>query len=85
MLDDAFSNREGSGARKRRGDDSTDYAHQHFVNLAAAAFLLAMAFAMTWTVKAMSEYEKTRLCLEAGLSECRLLDLPAHVGVQPPR
>ena len=72
----------GFGPESRRVvkiDDPTDYEHRHFVNLAAAAFLLCIAIAIIWTVKAMEDYENLQKCLGSGRREC--VDL--HVPVRP--
>ncbi len=68
--------------RQPLADDPTDYEHRHFVNLLAAAFLLSIGIATVWTVEAMDEYEKERMCVEAGRRNCAELDIPQHWGVR---
>lgn len=58
--------------------DDVDYAHRHFVNLLSVVFLLALALAMVWTVKAIDQQETTRKCLASGRKDC--IEIPA-----PPR
>ncbi len=64
--------------------DDTDYAHRHFVNLAAAAFLLFVSIGIVWTIKAMDAYEKQRACLDSGRRECVQLEATRHWGIRPP-
>jgi hypothetical protein len=65
------------------GDDETDYRHRHFVNLVAAAFLLVIAIAIVWTIKAMDAYEKQRVCIDSGRRECVQLEPHRHFGIRP--
>ena len=61
--------------RARRVDpDDTDYEHRHFVNLAAAAFLLAVAIAMVWTIQLMQEHERLQACIDSGRRNCIPID-----------
>ena len=72
--------------RMRILNDKTDYAHRHFVNLAATAFLLLIAIAVIWTVRAIDKQETLNRCFLSGRQNC--FDLPASTrpGVYvPPR
>ena len=62
--------------------DDTDYAHRHFVNLAATAVLLAVGFAIIWTVLAIDRYEAHERCLASGRLDCVRLVEPVR-GVSP--
>lgn len=63
--------------------DRTDYAHRHFVNLAAAAMLLAVAIAIIWTVRTIEEHEKTLRCLNSGRRDCiEIPSAPPRYGVR---
>ncbi len=53
-----------------RRRDETDYAHRHFVNLAATALLLAVGFAIVWTVMSIDRYEAKQRCLASGRIDC---------------
>ncbi len=57
-----------NGAKHR--DDETDYEHRHFVNLIATAFLLAVGFAIIWTVLQIDRYETKEKCLASGRKDC---------------
>jgi hypothetical protein len=74
----------GDRALSREKPDETDYDHQHFVNLVAAAFLLVISIAIAWSIKAMEDYEKQRQCLDSGRRECVQLDARRHFGIRPP-
>jgi hypothetical protein len=70
----------GHGKLRYRGDDDpTDYEHRHFVNLLAAAFLIAIAVAMVWTVKAVEDYEKLVACISAGHVNCMEFSVPPSI------
>ena len=62
--------RAGQGGAKRRDPDETDYEHRHFVNLIATAFLLAVGFAIIWTVLQIDRYETKEKCLASGRKDC---------------
>jgi hypothetical protein len=48
-----------------------------FVNLAAAAFLLALAIAVVWVVMALDAQRKLQNCLNSGRRNCEALIAPA--------
>ena len=50
--------------------DDVDYGHRHFINLVSVAFLLVLAVAMAWTVKAMDSQETLRKCFASGRKDC---------------
>jgi hypothetical protein len=50
--------------------DRTDYNHRHFVNLLAAATILAVGLGVIWTVLAIDAYETREKCLASGRREC---------------
>jgi hypothetical protein len=64
--------------------DETDYEHRHFVNLLAIVFLLAVAGAIIWTVRAMEDNEKLQRCLNAGRRDCVKIETPPSTGVRLP-
>jgi hypothetical protein len=65
-------------------EDDTDYEHRHFVNLLAIAFLLVIAGAIIWTVRAMDDYEHLQRCLNAGRRDCVKIETPPSTGVRLP-
>ena len=69
-------------APRRWPRDRTDYGHRHFVNLLAAATLLAVGFAVIWTVLAIDAYEAHERCLASGRQECVQIYAPPR-GVRP--
>lgn len=69
---------------RRDVDDATDYEHRHFVNLVAAAFLLAMMAAIVWTVNSLQNFEELQLCFEAGHRDCLVIDSHPRIGVREP-
>ena len=73
--------RSGEPAPLQRRDE-TDYAHRHFVNLAATAVLLTVGFAIIWTVLAIDRYEAHERCLASGRLDCVRLVEPVR-GVNP--
>jgi hypothetical protein len=56
--------------------DDMDYGHRHFVNLLSVIFLLVLALAMVWTVKALDEQETMRKCFATGRKDCIKIDAP---------
>ncbi len=64
--------------------DDTDYEHRHFINLLAIAFLLVIAGAIIWTVRAMDDYEHLQRCLNAGRRDCVKIETPPATGVRLP-
>lgn len=56
--------------RRSQFRDGTDYEHRHFVNLAAAAFILALALIIGWTVKAFDSQRALERCLDSGRKDC---------------
>lgn len=72
------------------GDDgrlarASDYAHRHFVNLAATAFLLVLAIVVIWTVRVMDQQESLRRCLGSGRKDCVAIQAPPKGMIQPVR
>ncbi len=64
-----------------RGDEeSEEREHRVFVNLAAAAFLLALAIAIVWVVMALDARRKLENCLNSGRRNCAELVQPATGG-----
>ena len=57
--------------------EADEYARRHFVNLVSAAFLLLLAVAMVWTVKAFDRQETTRNCLASGRKDCIQITAPS--------
>ncbi len=55
---------------QRAVSDDVDYGHRHFINLLSVAFLLLLAVAMAWAVKALDEQESTRKCYTSGRKDC---------------
>lgn len=66
------STRPGGAQRARRPvlEDETDYEHRHFVNLVAAAFILALALIIGWTIKSFDHRRALERCLESGRKDC---------------
>ena len=62
---------------ERPGDDEPeDRRHRVFVNLAAAAFLLALAIAVIWVVMALDARRKLENCLNSGRRNCEEIAQP---------
>jgi hypothetical protein len=53
-----------------RGEEPEDRQHRVFVNLAAAAFLLALAIAVIWVVMSLDARRKLENCLNSGRRNC---------------
>ncbi len=73
--------RSASGA----SEDDVDYGHRHFVNLLSLAFLLVLAVAMVWTVKALDAQETLRKCVSSGRKDCVQIAAPPRGMVQAVR
>jgi hypothetical protein len=73
--------------RMRIRNDKTDYQHRHFVNLAAAAFLLLITIAVIWTVRAIDKQETLNRCFMSGRQNCiEIAPANPRAGVYvPPR
>jgi len=65
--------------------DETDYAHRHFVNLAATALLLLLATLGVWTIKAIDDQESLRKCLGVGRRDCVQIAAPPKGVTLPVR
>ncbi len=65
--------------------DDVDYGHRHFINLVSVAFLLVLAVAMAWTVKAMDSQETLRKCFASGRKDCVQIAAPPRGMVQAVR
>lgn len=59
--------------------DDIDYNHRNLVNLLAVIFLLSVALASVWVIKAMEEHEALRRCIDAGRRDCALLNVAQPV------
>ena len=53
-----------------RERDDTDYDQWHFVNLVAAAFLLALALCIGYTIRMFEQQQKIEKCLLSGRKDC---------------
>ena len=69
----------------RAAGDDVDYGHRHFVNLVSVAFLLVLAVAMAWTVKAIDSQETLRKCFASGRKDCVQIAAPPRGMVQAVR
>ena len=66
---------------ERPGDEEPDErGHRVFVNLAAAAFLLALAIAVIWVVMALDAHRKLENCLNSGRRNCEEIAQPTGSG-----
>ena len=72
----------GPGAQAH---DEIDYAHRHFVNLAATALLLLLATLGVWTIKAIDDQEALRKCLGVGRKDCVKIAAPPTGVILPVR
>jgi hypothetical protein len=59
------------------GEDGEARSRRVFVNLAAAAFLLALAIAVIWVMMALDARRKLENCLDSGRRNCEQLARPA--------
>lgn len=59
------------------GEEPEEREHRIFVNLAAAAFLLALAIAIVWVVMALDAHRKLQNCLDSGRRNCEETADPA--------
>ncbi len=64
--------------------DDTDYEHRHFINLVAIAFLLVIAGAIIWTVRAIDQNEQLQRCFNSGRRDCVKIDTPPSSIVRVP-
>jgi hypothetical protein len=64
--------------------DDTDYEHRHFINLVAIAFLLVIAGAIIWTVRAIDENERLQRCFNSGRRDCMMIDATPSTAVRLP-
>jgi hypothetical protein len=66
---------------ERPGDEEPEERrHRVFVNLAAAAFLLALAIAVIWVVMALDAHRKLENCLNSGRRNCEEIAQPTGSG-----
>jgi len=56
--------------------DETDYAQRHFVNLAATAFLLALAICIAWTIRIFDQQQTLERCIASGRKDCVQISQP---------
>lgn len=56
--------------------DETDYAQRHFVNLAATAFLLALAICIAWTIRVFDQQQALERCIASGRKDCVQISQP---------
>jgi hypothetical protein len=61
-------------------EEPDERRHRVFVNLAAAAFLLALAIAIIWVVMALDARRKLENCLNSGRRNCEEIAQPAGSG-----
>ena len=57
-------------------EDPEERRHRLFVNLVAAAFLLALAIAIVWVVMALDAQRKLQNCLNSGRRNCEEMVQP---------
>jgi hypothetical protein len=60
------------------GEEPEERQHRVFVNLVAAAFLLALAIAIVWVVMTLDSRRKLENCLNSGRRNCE--DILAPTG-----
>jgi hypothetical protein len=61
------------GEQRPGGEEPEERQHRVFVNLAAAAFLLALAIAVIWVVMSLDARRKLENCLNSGRRNCEEL------------
>ena len=71
---------EESPGSEPSSEEAEDRQHRVFVNLAAAAFLLALAIAIIWVVMSLDARRKLENCLNSGRRNCEELAQPAGSG-----
>ncbi|WP_158817131.1 hypothetical protein [Methylocapsa sp. S129] len=71
---------EESPGSEPSSEETEDRQHRVFVNLAAAAFLLALAIAIIWVVMSLDARRKLENCLNSGRRNCEELAQPAGSG-----
>ena len=77
MSRDSHSRKSSAPYRRASGErEAQEYAHRHFINLVSTIFLLVLAAAMVWTVKALDEQETMRKCFASGRRDC--VEIPAQ-------
>ena len=88
-MDSARETADERGAKAARASEAgaheVDYAHRHFVNLAATALLLLVATLGVWTIKTIDDQEALRKCLGVGRKDCVKIAAPPKGPVQPVR
>ena len=87
MLDRHGSSAANAGGLKASSSSvvEIDYSHRHFVNLAAAAFVLLLAMLAVWAIKTIDEQESLRKCFSSGRKDCVRIAAPSKGPVQPVR
>lgn len=64
--------------------DDVDYEHRAFVNLAAAASVLALAFVLIWTIQVFDSQLQTERCLRSGRNDCIKIFKPVAGPIKLP-
>ena len=87
MIDRHGSSAADAGGLKASSSSAAeiDYGHRHFVNLAAAAFVLMLAMLAVWAIKTIDEQESLRKCFSSGRKDCVRILAPPKGPVQPVR
>lgn len=87
MIEGKRSSSTNAGGRQTPPSQAADidYAHRHFVNLAAAAFVLLLSMLSVWAIKTIDEQETLRKCLSSGRKDCVRILAPPKGPVQPVR
>ena len=71
---------ERAAQQPQPAEDAEERQSRVFVNLVAAAFLLALAIAIVWVVMSLDEKRKLENCLNSGRRNCAELIQPAGSG-----